>query len=117
MGAADWSTVEALNRGLGSVRATAKDCGTQIDAVVEQAIRDAAVAIERIPHPGHREALLSAYDALRTARATLHAELARSGRLQATARALRKESHRLIDEAAAGQEQLARVRTSEGRRG
>jgi hypothetical protein len=102
--AADWSTVEALNRGLGSVRATARDCGAQVDAVVEQAIREAAAAIDRIPHPGHRDSLLRAYDALRAARAILHAELVRSGRIHDRARALREESHRLVHGASAAQE-------------
>jgi hypothetical protein len=92
--AADWSTVEALIRGLGSVRAAADGSGARIDAIVEQAIREAASAIDLIPHPGHREAVLRAYDALRAARVALHDELARSNRIQAGAGALRVESRR-----------------------
>jgi hypothetical protein len=120
--ASDWSTVEALIRGLGAVRAAANTRASNVDAIVDQAIRDAAGAIDLIPHPGNREAVLRAYDAVRAARVALQDELARSGRIQEQARELREDSQRLIQEAAAVQEDAWRLRdarmsmTARGRR-
>jgi hypothetical protein len=108
--ASDWSTVDALIRGLGEVRAAANTRLPDVDAVVDQAIRNAAGAIDLIPHPGNREAVLHAYDAVCAARAALRDELVRSGRIQVEARKLREDSQRLLDEAVAAHQDARRIR-------
>jgi hypothetical protein len=99
--ASDWSTVDALLRGLGSVCAAAASRGPDVDTAVDEAIKHAAQAIALIHHPGDRDELLRAHDAVRAAREalrTLEAECLRSGRIQAVARDLREQSERLMDD-------------------
>jgi hypothetical protein len=107
----DWSTVEALMRGLGSVKAAA-DALAISDAAIARAITEAAEAIGLIHHPGDREAILRAHDALKAARcalATLKAEVARSTVVRSDAHDLAARSQRLMERSAQVRDDASRA--------
>jgi hypothetical protein len=101
----DWAAVDDLMRELGSVRHAAGLLRVKggVNAVVEQAIREAADAVEHtIDGPTNPQRLMAARDALGIAEEVilaLDAEIGRSLRVRARAEALRPRAAGLIAQA------------------